>query len=574
MKTLAPTTRWNVLPRADQQKVDSLKDALGIDRNLCEILVQRGITSFEEARSFFRPDMSQLHDPFLMADMEAAVERVIQALGDGDRIMVYGDYDVDGTTSVAVVYSVLRRVTEQVEYYIPNRYTEGYGLSKKGIDTAKKNGVSLIITLDCGVKAVQLADYCAELGIDLIVCDHHRPGAVLPRAVAVLDPKREDCAYPYKELCGCGVGFKLMQALSMRGVFGFSVCMDYVDLVALAIGADIVPITGENRVLAALGLEKINNNPGEGIRAILQTANFKRTLSVSDVVFVIAPRINAAGRMESGNRAVELLVSSQEDLAALLSETINGQNLQRRELDQAITAQALQMIQEDQVLMDAKTTVLFHPDWHKGVIGIVASRLTETYYRPTIILTESNGKATGSARSVKDYDVYNAIEACSDLLDQFGGHAFAAGLTLPVENIVLFRSKFEEVVSATIRPEQLIPEIEIDLEIDFADITPRFFAVLKQMAPFGPGNMNPVFITRHCINAGYSKTVGSNHLKFHVCQTSNPGITMNGIGFGLAEHYPEVADGQPFSLVYTLEENEFNGRTSLQLKVKDIRFEP
>lgn len=567
------THRWKYVPTPDNSTVDRLSAELGIDRSLCALLVQRGIDTFEEAREFFRPHAGQLHDPFLMKDMDKAVERVINALGDGERIMVYGDYDVDGTTSVATVYSILRTVTDNLEYYIPDRYKEGYGISRAGIDTAKKNGVSLIIALDCGIKALDLVKYAQSKGIDLIICDHHRPGSEIPDAVAVLDPKRSDCAYPYKELCGCGVGFKLMQALSIRGAFDFETCLECIDLVAVAIGADIVPITGENRTLAYLGMEKINTRPGNGIKAILETAKYKGSLSVSNVVFVIGPRINAAGRMASGNRAVELLISDGAKAGLLLSETINEHNNNRRELDKAITAQALEMIQSNPEMQNAKSTVVYHESWHKGVIGIVASRLTESYYRPTIVLTESNGMATGSARSVKGFDIYNAIDACSDLLDQFGGHAFAAGLSLPVDQLESFTQKFEAVVSESITEEQLTPEIEIDLELDLADITDRFFRVLKQMSPFGPGNMNPVFVTHHCIDAGNSRVVGGDHLKLNVCQTSNPQHTMDGIAFRMEHHYADVTDGKPFSLVYSIEENLWNGRVSLQLNVKDIRFD-
>ncbi len=568
-----PKHRWNILPCADPMAVSQLAQSLGINQVLCELLVQRGILTFDQAREYFRPHTGQLHDPFLMKDMDLATTRIIRALGDGERILVYGDYDVDGTTSVAVVYSVLKTVTDNLEYYIPDRYKEGYGLSKAGIDKAKSNGVSLIITLDCGIKAIDLVDYATSLGIDIIICDHHRPGNEIPKAIAVLDPKRADCHYPYKELCGCGVGFKLLQALSIEGAFDFETCLKYVDLVAVAIGADIVPITGENRTLAYLGMKKINENPSRGIKAILDTANFKGSLSVSNVVFVIGPRINAAGRMDSGNRAVELLISEKEQVGKLLSEIIDKHNNNRRDLDKAITAQALEMIGSDPKLLGAKTSVVFQKDWHKGVVGIVASRLIETYYRPTIVLTESNGMITGSARSVKNFDIYNAIEACSDLLEQFGGHAFAAGLSLPAKNLERFAERFEEAVSATITDDLLTPEIEVDMEIDLADINERFFSVLVQMAPFGPGNMNPVFVSKNCIDAGGTRVVGGDHLKVNVCQTSNPQVTMNGIAFRRAADYPAIVDGKPFSLVYSIEENEWNGRKSLQLNVKDIRFE-
>lgn len=565
--------RWQIQPCSDPKISQKLAAELGINSSLCELLTQRGICTFDEAREFFRPHTGQLHDPFLMTDMEAATERIITSLGDGERIMVFGDYDVDGTTSVALVYSVLKTVTDNIEYYIPDRYKEGYGLSKQGIDTAKANGVTLIIALDCGIKAIELVKYAKSVDIDFIICDHHRPGSEIPDAVAVLDPKRSDCSYPYDELCGCGVGFKLMQALSLKGAFEFDVCLEYIDLVAVAIGADIVPITGENRTLAFLGMKKINENPSRGIKAILETADFKGSLSVSNVVFVIGPRINAAGRMDSGNRAVELLISEEEKASALLSEVINKHNLNRRELDKAITSQALEMIGSNPKLQDAKTSVLFHEDWHKGVVGIVASRLTESYYRPTIVLTASNGMATGSARSVKNFDIYNAIDACSDLLEQFGGHAFAAGLSLPVENVELFAQKFEEVVCGLITDDQLIPEIEIDMELDLAEVTEKFFNILVQMAPFGPGNMNPVFISRHCIDAGGTRIVGSEHLKLNACQTSNPQVAVNGIAFRQSAHYADIIDGKPFSMVYTIEENKWKGRVSLQLNVKDIRME-
>lgn len=567
------TIEWTLTPQPDTAITERLSQELGIDPILAGLLVQRGVSTFEEARYFFRPELEHLHDPFLMKDMDVAVDRVISALGDGERLMIFGDYDVDGTTSVALVYSVLKSVTDQIEFYIPDRYKEGYGLSKMGIDTAHKNGVSLMIILDCGIKSIELTEYAKSLGIDIIICDHHRPGSEIPKAAAVLDPKRSDCDYPYKELCGCGVGFKLMQALSMKGAFDFERCLEYIDLVALAIGADIVPIDGENRTLAYFGMKKINENPSPGIRAILKHANYKGSLSVSDVVFVIGPRINAAGRIASGNRAVELLIAENQSSLESLSKTIDDHNKVRRNLDKTITQQAFDIIEscEDPTL--AKTSVVFHEEWHKGVVGIVASRLTEKYYRPTIVLTEANGMATGSARSVKGFDIYNAIEACSDLLEQFGGHAFAAGLSLPVENIDLFSERFEQIVAETITPEQLIPTLEVDMEIDLGAITPRFFKVLQQMAPFGPQNMNPVFLTRHCINAGNTRVVGGDHLKIHVCQTSHPQTTFNGIAFRMGGFYNEIIDGRPFSIAYSVTENEWNGRVSTELHIKDIKLE-
>lgn len=566
-------TKWKYVEQPDATVTERLSNELGIDATLAGLLVQRGVSTFEEARYFFRPELHHLHDPFLMKDMEAAVDRVITALGDGERLMIFGDYDVDGTTSVTLVYSILKSVTDQIEFYIPDRYKEGYGLSKLGIDTAHKNGVTLMVILDCGIKSIELTEYAKSLGIDIVICDHHRPGSEIPNAAAVLDPKRKDCEYPYKELCGCGVGFKLMQALSMKDVFPFERCLDYIDLVAVAIGADIVPIEGENRTLAYYGMKKVNEDPSPGIKAILESANYKGGLSVSDVVFVIGPRINAAGRIASGNRAVELLIAKDHSSLQTLSKTIDEHNKVRRNLDKTITQQALEIIQSNDDLASAKTTVVFHKEWHKGVVGIVASRLTEQYYRPTIVLTESNGVATGSARSVKGYDIYNAIDACSDLLNQFGGHAFAAGLSLPVDNIAPFSKRFEQVVAETITPEQLIPTLDVDMEIDLGTITPRFFQVLRQMAPFGPHNMNPVFVTRHCINAGNTRVVGGSHLKMHLCQTSHPQTTFNGIAFGMGSLYSEIADGRPFSIAYSVVENEWRGRVSIELHVKDIKLE-
>jgi single-stranded-DNA-specific exonuclease len=564
--------RWTYTQEADNAKSLQLQQELGISKIHTDLLVQRGIYTFEEAKAFFRPSVDDLLDPYLMADMQKAVDRILAAFGDGERIMVFGDYDVDGTTAVATMFSVLSTVTNNIEYYIPNRYTEGYGLSKLGIETAKRNGVSLMIVLDCGVKSIELVDFANQLGLDIIICDHHRPGKELPRAVAVLDPVREDCNYPCKVLCGCGVGFKLLHALSIAGAFSLETCLEKVDLVAVAIGADIVPIIGENRTIAWLGLQKINHNPSQSLKAILETAKFKGALSVSDVVFVIGPRLNAAGRIESGNRSVELLVASEEKATALLSEVIDKHNQTRKELDKKITQEALRQIEDNPTLLSAKTTVVFDNSWHKGVVGIVASRLTENYYRPTIVLTESNGKATGSARSVKDFDVYNAIDACSDLLEQFGGHAFAAGMTMPLENVAAFAQKFEDVVANSITAEQLTPVIEIDHEIDLADISDKFFSIIKQMAPFGPGNMNPVFVTHNCINAEWTKVVGEEHLKLHICQKHNPSVTANGIAFRMAEFAEDIIAGKPFSIAYSIEENTWNGKVSLQLNIKDLKF--
>lgn len=564
--------RWVIKKSGDAATVKSLAEQLGIDAILAGLLVQRGITNFEEAKKFFRPDLEELHDPFLMKDMDKAVKRIEQALEKNEKILVYGDYDVDGTTAVALVYTFLKSRHEHVAYYIPDRYAEGYGISFEGIDFAEKNNFSLIIALDCGIKANDKIEYANLKNIDFIICDHHRPGNELPKALAVLDPKRNDCMYPFKELSGCGVGFKLVQAYTQKNNIPFSELEQYLDLTVISIASDLVPINGENRILSYFGLQQINTNPRQGIKAILDLNNIKKELTITDIVFVIGPRINAAGRIESGRSAVELLISDNTETATLSGKNINITNTERRTLDTIITQQALSMIEENNSLIQKKTTVLFHSEWHKGVIGIVASRLTEKYYRPTIILTESNGKATGSARSVKDFDVYNAIEACSDLLEQFGGHKYAAGLTLKLENIHAFQKKFEEVVSATIEEHLLIPEIEIDAVIQFNDITPKFYRILSQFAPFGPENMSPVFMSENSIDKGHVRVVGINHLKMDLIRPENPKESFPAIAFGHAEHFDVVIKKNPFNVCYAIEENVWNGNSTLQLNVKDIKF--
>ncbi|HQK97368.1 MAG TPA: single-stranded-DNA-specific exonuclease RecJ, partial [Bacteroidia bacterium] len=486
--------RWVLKPQGDADAVTRLAAELRINRILVNLLVQRGITTYEEARRFFRPSLDMLHDPFLMKDMDKAIDRINTAVENKEKVMVYGDYDVDGTTAVSLVYTFLKSLSGDIAHYIPDRYKEGYGISKQGIDFAKENGYTLIIALDCGIKSVDKIDYANSLGVDFIICDHHRPGAEIPNAVAVLDPKRNDCPYPYKELSGCGIGFKLVQAFAQQNEMPFSQLEQYLDLVAISIAADIVPITGENRILAYYGLQRLNREPRPGIKAILELSGFKRDeLTINDIVFTIAPRINAAGRIESGTKAVELLISRNEDLAGFLGDDINDQNNTRKNLDQLITDQALQQIEDNEDFKNRKSTVLYNPEWHKGVIGIVASRLTDRYYRPTIVLTKSNGMVSGSARSVKDFDVYNAIESCSDLLEQFGGHMYAAGLTMREENVDAFREKFEAIVSTTIEEKMLTREIEIDAELSLTDITCSFYNILKQFAPFGPGNLSPIF---------------------------------------------------------------------------------
>lgn len=574
--------RWKIKPPADEAILKKLSSELGIDTITANLLAQRGITTFEEAKKFFRPSLKDLHDPFLMKDMDKAMERIEKAFQTKEKILVYGDYDVDGTTSVALVYSFLKKMftqfiganaKEYIDYYIPDRYTEGYGISFQGIDYAATHNFSLIIALDCGIKSIDKIDYANERNIDFIICDHHRPGAELPKAVAVLDPKRQDCTYPFDELCGCGVGFKLAQAFVQKNNLPFDELTEYLDLTAISIASDLVPIIGENRTLCYFGLEQINKNPRKGIKAVLDLAEIKREITINELVFTVGPRINAAGRIESGKSAVALLVSDTHENAKTSGISINVNNLERRSLDQTITQHALSMIAENQELINRKSTVLFHPEWHKGVIGIVASRLIDKYYRPTIILTESNGKATGSARSVKDFDVYDAIEACSDLLEQFGGHKYAAGLTLKLENIEAFQKRFEEVVSTSILDHQLIPEIEIDAEIELKEITPKFFRILKQFSPFGPGNMSPIFITNKIMDKGYVRIVGNNHLKLDMHSIDNASEIFSSIAFGQAAHFDAILQKKSFSACYTIEENNFNGNISLQLNVKDLKLE-
>ncbi len=561
--------RWTLLPKPEQDAVRDLSNAIRVSPLIASLLLQRGIRTYEDALRFFRPELSHLHDPFLMKDMDRAVSRIEKALREGQNILVYGDYDVDGTTAVALVSSYLLERYPNVATYIPDRYSEGYGVSFAGIDFAHDNDVDLIIALDCGIKAIDKVAYAKEKGIDFIICDHHRPGDQLPEAVAVLDPKRSDCTYPYDELCGCGIGFKLIQAMEEKAGRPVEGILHYLDLLATAIAADIVPITGENRVLTFYGLKVINQKRRPGIRAILNTVK-KSELNVTDVVFIIAPRINAAGRMEHGRYAVALLTETDHAKAEEMAGAIERFNTERRTLDQEITEEALVQIRENKE-ENRCTSVVFKESWHKGVIGIVASRLTETYYRPTLVFTRSGDKLAASARSVRGFDLYDALEACKDHLEQFGGHKYAAGLTLTEDQYEDFKARFEEVVSSTISPEMLRPEIRIDAEIGLEEITPKFMRILKQFEPFGPGNMKPVFLTHHLRDSGYAKGVGEDekHLKLAVQQgRSNP---VQAIGFGLGDKLPLVKDGGRFSAVYSLEENHWNGQVSLQLKVRDIR---
>jgi len=560
--------RWTLKPKPETSKINALKDALGVDSIVATLLLQRGVTSFEDAKTFFRPSLNQLHDPFLMKDMDKAVSRIETAIAQNENILIYGDYDVDGTTSVALMSSYLKTRTENVATYIPDRYTEGYGISYEGIDFADDNDFSLIIALDCGIKAIEKIEYAKQKGIDFIICDHHRPGAIIPNAVAVLDPKRDDCNYPFKELCGCGVGFKLITALAQNNGKTVAELTPYLDLVATAIGADIVPIVGENRVLAYYGLKIINTNPRPGIKALIAEVK-KDQLTITDVVFIIAPRINAAGRMKHGNHAVSLLTETDFNLAADYAIDINTFNLDRRETDKRITEEALLQIEENHET-DRFTTVVYNQNWHKGVIGIVASRLTETYYRPTLVFTKSGDKLAASARSVKGFDVYNALEACSEHIEQFGGHKYAAGLTLLPENFDAFKAKFEHVVKTTIDPKLLTPEVNIDLDINLNQINPKLHRILSQFAPFGPENRTPVFMTQRVKDTGWGKCVGEDdkHLRFTATDGQHQFVS---IGFNLGEKVSLLKNNQYFDVVYTIDENHWNGSKSLQLKLKDIK---
>ncbi len=561
--------RWIVKPKPKASEVRSLSDALGVDPQVAYLLVQRGISTYDQARLFFRPDWKDLHDPFLMKDMDKAVARIDRAISGKEKILIYGDYDVDGTTAVALVSHYLKQWYPEVATYIPDRYQEGYGVSYQGIDYAWDNGVSLIIALDCGIKAVEKVAYAREKGIDFIICDHHRPGDELPAAVAVLDPKREDCPYPYKELCGCGIGFKLIQALQQKLDPEGKELHSFLDLVAVAIAADIVPMTGENRALMYLGMKVLNENPRPGILALREQIK-KEEVEVSDVVFIIAPRINAAGRMEHGNHAVSLLAEPELETARKYAAEIEAFNQERKGLDQRITQEALNQITELGE-EDRYTSVVYKDSWHKGVIGIVASRLTETFYRPTLVFTKSNGKLAASARSVKGFDVYHALEQCADTLEQFGGHKYAAGLTLAEDRYEQFKAQFEQVVAETIDPNLLTPEIRIDAPISLRQISPKLLRILKQFAPFGPGNMAPLFMAENLRDVGFAKRVGENGKHLRLSVTQDGVLPIGAIGFNLGDKLPLVNGNKAFSAVFAIEENVWNGKTSIQLKLKDIR---
>lgn len=566
--------RWVVNTPPEAQKISELSKNLNCSEVIANLLLQRGIETAEEAQAFFNPSLDMLHDPFLMKDMDKAVDRLDRAIEDREKVLIYGDYDVDGTTAVALLYKYLKNKCHTTEFYIPDRYTEGYGVSIKGIDYAFENNIPLIIVTDCGVKAVEKIRYAREKGIDIIICDHHTPGDTLPDAIAVLDPQRSDCPYPYKWLSGCGVGFKLAQAHTIKHKLPVGELYELLDLLCVSIASDIVPITGENRILAHFGLQQLNSNPSLGLKTIIEISGIGKDISINDIVFRIGPRINAAGRVESGRKSVELLTVDNETSANEIAFDVNAFNDQRKKLDHDITEEAIDHITNSVIEPSKKTTVLFNPNWHKGVIGIVASRLTESFYRPTVILTESNGLATGSARSVEGFDLYYAISQCSEFLENYGGHKYAAGLTLKIENIEPFKQKFEQIVRQTINEGMLTPQINIDAKIKLTDIIPELYGMLQKFAPFGPNNNNPVFMTENVINFIGTKKVGRNneHLKLVVVDDTRVCNDRSGIGFGMGIFYERIITGDYFNICYSLQENEFMGKTDIQMMIKDIQF--
>ena len=560
--------RWQIL-EDNKDKTLSLQNSLKINYSLCSILVQRGIDTYDKAKQFFRPQLSELHSPWLMKDMEKAVTRILEAINNKERILVFGDYDVDGTTSVAAMYQFLISIYSEVDYYIPHRYKEGYGVSKLGIEYAKENKITLIISLDCGIKSVELIDYANTLKIDFIVCDHHLPDTILPSAVAILNAKQIDCNYPFKELCGCGVGFKLMQALAEKLNLPDESFMNYLDLVATAIAADIVPMVGKNRILAYYGLKKVNENPCAGIKALMTLSGIKKEMFITNLVFVIAPRINAAGRMDDAKKAVQLFIEKDFTKAIEIAGLLHSDNTDRREADASITSEALAMLENDIEFLNKKSTVVYQPHWHKGVVGIVASRLIETYYRPTIVLTRSGDLVSGSARSVVKFNLYEAIHACKEYLLGYGGHFAAAGMTMLPEQVIPFSEAFEKVVAATITPDALIPEIVIDTELRLRDINLTLYKIINQIEPFGPDNMRPVFITKKVMNTGFSKIVKEQHIRFVVKQDDT---IINGIGFNMAEKFDLLEMNEPIDIVYSLDINEWNNESNIQMKVIDIKL--
>ena len=569
--------RWVFKPKADQQNIHYLEQVLNIQPLLAALLAQRGIKTYDQAKMFFRPSLDSLHDPFKMKDMNRAIERIEKAIQHHQRILIYGDYDVDGTTSVALVYSFLKKYYSNLDYYIPDRYQEGYGISYKGIEYAHEHNVSLIIALDCGIKASKKIEYANSRNIDFIICDHHTPEKQLPDAVAVLDPKRAGCNYPFKDLSACGVGFKMLQAFSQTNNIDFAELYPFLDLVAVSIASDIVPIIGENRILAHFGLKQLNKNPGTGLKAIINMSGLgdkQNTIEVEDVVFRIGPRINAAGRIESGRSAVDLLITDKEHKARQKAQKVNSCNDTRKNIDRNITQDALKMIASEPGFREKKSTVLYNSQWHKGVVGIVASRMIEIYYRPTIILTSSNGMATGSARSIPGFDIYNALESCNDLLENFGGHMYAAGLTLDIQNIPSLKRRFEDIVEQSINEDQMVPHMEIDQEIQLSEITEKFFNILRQFQPFGPKNLPPIFVARNVRDDGTARLVGSSkeHMKLSLTQENDPDLVFPAIAFQQANHYNDIHKGKPFDVCFSVEENIFRGKRNLQLNVKDIKI--
>jgi len=556
--------RW-IIQKSDQKFVQKLAKDLGVNHIVAHLLVLRGIENFDDAKLFFRPELKHLHDPFLMKNMQDAVDRIEKAIANKEKVLVYGDYDVDGTTSVAMMYSFLKRFSPEIEYYIPCRYEEGYGISLKGIDYAKKNNFSLIIALDCGIRAFNQVDYANEKEVDFIICDHHNPADKIPNAIAILNPKQSDCNYPYKELSGCGVGFKLIQAYSQKNNINFSEISEYLDLLTVSIGADIVPMTGENRVFSYFGLKQINTQPRAGLKALMDIANKIKELSISDVVFGIAPRINAAGRIEHAKKAVEILVEQDLDRAKKLASFIEENNVTRRNLDQNITKEALEMIDENK-----KSTVVFSKNWHKGVVGIVASRIIESHYKPTIVLAEKDGILTGSARSVHDFDLYEAISKCAYLCEKFGGHKYAAGLSIKKENLSEFIIAFEKAVSESITEDQLSPKIDVDMEIDIDAVDDKLFRIIKQFSPFGPQNLSPIFVSRSVVDNGYGKRIGADksHLRINTKTASG---SLAGIGFSMGDAFEKIKDYNKFDICYSINENEWNGRKNLQLMLNDLK---
>ena len=556
--------RW-IIQKSDQKFVQKLAKDLGVNHIVAHLLVLRGIENFDDAKLFFRPELKHLHDPFLMKNMQDAVDRIEKAIANKEKVLVYGDYDVDGTTSVAMMFSFLKRFSPEIEYYIPCRYEEGYGISLKGIDYAKKNNFSLIIALDCGIRAFNQVDYANEKEVDFIICDHHNPADKIPNAIAILNPKQSDCNYPYKELSGCGVGFKLIQAYSQKNNIDFSEISEYLDLLTVSIGADIVPMTGENRVFSYFGLKQINTQPRAGLKALMDIANKIKELSISDVVFGIAPRINAAGRIEHAKKAVEILVEQDLDRAKKLASFIEENNVTRRNLDQNITKEALEMIDENK-----KSTVVFSKNWHKGVVGIVASRVIESHYKPTIVLAEKDGILTGSARSVHDFDLYEAISKCAHLCEKFGGHKYAAGLSIKKENLSEFIIAFEKAVSESITEDQLSPKIDVDMEIDIDAVDDKLFRIIKQFSPFGPQNLSPIFVSRSVVDNGYGKRIGADksHLRINTKTASG---SLPGIGFSMGDAFEKIKDYSEFDICYSINENEWNGRKNLQLMLNDLK---